>query len=58
MSWPAWELDDAGFQAAAVHAECLAAPAWPADRSRLLTESLVSQVPHDARWRDQIAQLL
>jgi hypothetical protein len=51
-------LDDAGFQAAAVHAEGLAAPARPAARSQLLTSSLAGQVPHDAQWPNRIAELL
>ena len=48
-------LDDAGFQAAAVHADGLATPA---DRPGLLTSALAAQVPHDAQWPDRIARLL
>jgi len=48
-------LDDAGFQAAAVHADGLATPA---DRPGLLTSALAAQVPHDAQWPDRITQLL
>jgi hypothetical protein len=48
-------LDDAGFQAAAVHAEGTSAPAG---RSPLLTSSLIGRVPHDARWHENIAGLL
>jgi hypothetical protein len=51
-------LDDAGFQAAAVHAEGLAAPDRPAARPQLLTSSLAGQVRHDAQWPDRIAELL
>jgi hypothetical protein len=52
-------LDDAGFQAAAVHAEGLTAPARPAGQSPpALTSALAGQVPHDAHWSDRIAELL
>ena len=51
-------LDDAGFQAAAVHAEGLAAPARPGGRPRALISSLTGQVPHDAQWPNRIAELL
>ena len=48
-------LDDAGFQAAAVHADGLATPA---DRPGLLTSALAAQVPHDAQGPDRITRLL
>ena len=52
-------LDDAGFQAAAVHAEGLtAAPARPAGRPQVLISSLAGQVLHDAQWPDRVAKLL
>ena len=51
-------LDDAGFQAAAIHAEGLTAPARPAARPELLTSALAGLVPHDAQWPNRIAELL
>jgi hypothetical protein len=51
-------LDDVGFQAAAVHAGGLSAPARAAGRPQVLTGSLAGQVPHDAQWPDRIAELL
>jgi hypothetical protein len=51
-------LDDAGFQAAAVHAEGLTAPARQAGRPQALVASLAGQVPHGAQWPDQLSALL
>lgn len=51
-------LDDAGFQAAAVHATGLTAAARTDPSAALLDRSLVAQVPHDENWQRQIADLL
>jgi hypothetical protein len=53
-------LDDAGFQAAAIHAhEEGALTADRTDRAAaLLTRSLVARVPHGEEWQRQIAGLL
>lgn len=51
-------LDDAGFQAAAVHAGGLTAPARPAAGAQVLAASLAGQAAHDAHWPDRIAELL
>ncbi|HET7247534.1 MAG TPA: hypothetical protein VFJ07_22170 [Streptosporangiaceae bacterium] len=51
-------LDDAGFQAAAVHSGGLTAPAGPAAGAQVLAASLAGQVPHDPQWPDRIAELL
>ena len=49
-------LDDAGFQAAAVHAEGLAAAAGPGSAG--LAAALAGQVAHDGQWAAGIAELL
>lgn len=51
-------LDDAGFQASAVHASGLASAARTGPSATLLARSLVAQVPHDEDWQRQIADLL
>jgi hypothetical protein len=51
-------LDDVGFQAAAVHASGLTAPARPAAPPELLTAALTGQVPHDGHWQERLAELL
>jgi hypothetical protein len=51
-------LDDWGFRPASLHAAGPAAPARPAGAVRLLAESLVGQVTHDAHWLSKIAALL
>jgi len=55
-------LDDAGFQAAAVHAGGLTAPArpaaGPASGGQVLAASLAGQATRDAQWPDRIAELL
>jgi hypothetical protein len=50
-------LDNAGFLVSAVHAEGLAAQAWPGARPSPLARALAAKVPHDARWPDRIAGL-
>jgi hypothetical protein len=49
-------LDDAGFQAAAVHAEGLAAAAVPGSAG--LTAALAGRVAHDGQWAAGLAELL
>jgi hypothetical protein len=49
-------LDDAGFQAAAVHAEGLAAAAVPGAAG--LAAALAGQVAHDGQWAAGLAELL
>jgi hypothetical protein len=54
-------LDDAGFQAAAVHAAAqggLMAAARTDAPAALLAHSLIGQVPRDADWQRQLAELL
>jgi hypothetical protein len=52
-------LDDAGFQAAAIHAHQGLLTADRTDSAAaLLTRSLVAQVPHDEEWQRHIAGLL
>ncbi len=51
-------LDDAGFDAAAVHAAGLTAAARPDARASLLARSLAGTAAHDADWPRRIAELL
>jgi hypothetical protein len=51
-------LDDAGFQASAVHASTLTSAARTDPSSVLLARSLVAQVPHGPDWQRQVAGLL
>jgi hypothetical protein len=51
-------LDDARFQAAAVHASGLGERARDGAGQAALTSALIDRVPHDARWRDRIRELL
>jgi hypothetical protein len=51
-------LDDAGFQAPAVHARTLTSAARTDPSSVLLARSLVAQVPHGPDWQRQVADLL
>ncbi len=51
-------LDDAGFNAAAVHADTLTAAARPDARASLLARSLAGTAAHDADWPRRIAELL
>ena len=51
-------LDDAGFQAAAIHASTLTSAARTDPSSVLLARSLVAQVPHGPDWQRQVTDLL
>jgi hypothetical protein len=54
-------LDDAGFQAEAVHAAAeggLMAAVRSDAPAVLLAHSLIARVPHDADWQQQVARLL